>query len=259
MTLREGIRSSVAAVPFWRVAAPVLFSLNALHLLNGRNVAYIEIPKNATTVVKAVIWRLQHFLGAIGTPGPATGSFHRRTQAPWTRFRDRPASVGLWLASRRKRIFTVLRSPETRILSAYLDKILDINGQPTAQKRLLLRRFGFEEKTPDFETFLDRLRDRKLLYSDKHFVPQVDLISLFRADAACLRMESPRLVHDIFDFISAGEDVGDFDRAVLERITPPHPTHASTQRVAQDFLSVRARKMIEAIYEKDFELLAYRG
>lgn len=246
----------LSVMPFWPAAAPVLYSLNALHLLSGMSVAYIEIPKNATTVVKEVIWRLQHFLGTASRVGPIAGSFHRSTDAPWLRFRKQPLSSARYLASRRLRVFTVVRAPETRILSAYLDKILDINRQPTKYKHQLRRQFGFERKSPTFEEFLERLRDHRLLYSDKHFMPQRGLISLFKAKTTCLRMESPRLVHEVFDFISAGEEVGEFDRNLLDRITPPHPTHAAMR---QQFLSKRARQLIEAIYEKDFELLKNLG
>jgi hypothetical protein len=249
----------LSVMPFWPGAAPVLYSLNALHLLSGMRVAYIEIPKNASTVVKEVIWRLQHFLGAAGRVGPVEGSFHRSTDAPWVRFRKQPLSAVRYLASREVRVFTVVRAPETRILSAYLDKILDINRQPTTQKQQLRRQFGFESKAPTFEGFLERLQDERLLYSDKHFMPQWDLMSLFRTKTTCLRMESPRLIHDVFEFIAAGEEVSGFDRNQLDRIRPPHPTHASTRQVAQEFLSPRARGLIEAIYEKDFELLKNPG
>ncbi|MGI9401331.1 MAG: sulfotransferase family 2 domain-containing protein, partial [Rhizobiaceae bacterium] len=67
-------------------------------------------------------------------------------------------------------VFTVVRSPVTRTLSAYLDK---------AQQAKLKRKYGLfhkdESRDFTFEDFLNRLKDG-ILHKDIHWAPQVDIL-----------------------------------------------------------------------------------
>jgi hypothetical protein len=242
------------ATPLWLALAPSLYSLNALHVLKGTDVAYIEIPKNATTVVKMAIWRLQHFFDATRPATPPSGSYHSDKNAPWIRVTRQPLRIISKLTLGRTRAFSVIRNPETRLLSAWLDKIVDVNRQPTRHKHELRRRLGFGDTVPDFEGFLERLQDKSLLYCDKHFVPQSDLVSWFGRRATCFSIEEPDLVRQIVAFIAADKDLQGFDHTALDRIVAPHPTHASTREVSQSHTSPGSRKLIETIYGQDYEL-----
>jgi hypothetical protein len=117
-----------------------------------------------------------------------------------------------------------------------------------------VRRLGLDKTTPTFEGFLERLQDKRLLYCDKHLIPQSDLISIFGRDTTCFRIDEAHLTWKIVEFIATGKDLGSFDFASLDHIAAPHPTHASTQEVAKPFISARSRQLAESIYAKDYAL-----
>jgi len=158
-----------------------------------------------------------------------------------------------WLSSKDVFIFTFVRDPRTRILSAYFDKIAprgSRSNQPFRTEVQKLLGLDIEQSTSiSFDQFLDAIEredDPRML--NPHWRPQ-HLNTLHK------------LVRT--DFVGAIEKF-DEDLDELKRLAnlPDIPIEVRNQRqkIAEDLLSGRAdrRRRIESIYAGDFEAFGYQ-
>ncbi len=169
-------------------------------------------------------------------------------------FFSRPAFVGARIACdiRDKYFkFTFVRNPFTRVLSAYLDKIVRVGS------RRHYRRYGQwaakkgASKTPSFADFCSYLDDGGL-YEDAHWAPQLD----------CLLIPVSE-----FDFVGRFERLDTDLQTVLKRIFPvqvvsirssgPSKTHAS-DKLHQHY-SDREVEIVGRLYADDFRTFGYKN
>ena len=169
-------------------------------------------------------------------------------------FFSRPAFVGARIACdiRDKYFkFTFVRNPFTRVLSAYLDKIVRVGG------RRHYRRYGQwaakkgASKTPSFADFCSYLDDGGL-YEDAHWAPQLD----------CLLIPVSE-----FDFVGRFERLDTDLQTVLKRIFPvqvvsirssgPSKTHAG-DKLHQHY-SDREVEIVGRLYADDFRTFGYKN
>lgn len=145
----------------------------------------------------------------------------------------------------------VVRSPYTRALSSFLDRI-------GSGRRLEYREIrGYGDPTLEgFKEFLTDL-DRGVLYYDPHFRPQCDQM-LFPLSAFTSVIHFERLESELMSWLRGkfhkDADVSEmFTRST--RMVNLHQTHAD-EKVAS-FLDVESRELIRRSYRTDFELLHY--
>lgn len=136
-------------------------------------------------------------------------------------------------------VFTFVRHPVSRVLSAYLDK----SRMPALLKKHPMLRYE-PGTVAGFRYFLSCLEDGALS-DDLHWAPQADI-----------------LPHKIgsYDFIGRFENLeADLDyclhrisgESVGIRNARPHKTNANSR--LEEYVTVRERRILEKLYEKDFE------
>lgn len=164
------------------------------------------------------------------------------------RFYQRPAFASAATAHAIKHKyykFVFVRNPFTRVLSAYLDKVI---RQESPRYRKWALRKG-QPQTPSFADFCRYLDDGGL-YADAHWAPQVD----------CLLIPPSE-----FDFIGRFENLDEDLHKVLRRIFPDEQpvTHMAgpPRTFAGDKLnkhySEREFSLIARLYSDDFRVFGY--
>ena len=144
--------------------------------------------------------------------------------------------------------FTYVRNPFTRVLSAYLDKIVK---EPTERDRLLPTLGIAADAEVSFLDFLKAIHDQRDGWRDIHWATQSRLIQCNNID---------------YSFIGRFETFSSTFPPLLERLgieqehfdtasTAVHATNASS-RVAEH-LGAEERRLILTIYESDFINFSY--
>lgn len=197
---------------------------------------YSRIPKAANTTIVAALARHSSFQPRF-----------RRRQDPKYRF-QRP----LLLSSRQVRrlereafVFTVVRNPFSRVLSAYLDKV----GRRRHQGRRFLAWAQAHGQLGDFLGFC-RFLEAGALHLDMHWAPQADIL--------CLPLSR-------FDAIGRVESLDRDLPAVLERLFGRHQLEAGQRRGTttnaarrlQEAYGAEETAIIARLYRRDFELFGY--
>jgi len=228
--------------PYYRTRpalwSPRLRSLDArVAVSTRRSYACVRIPKAAnSTIVKTL---LHHF------PEPGAERLHPKKAFASPRKLSR-AEV------RRMEddffIFSVVRNPYHRILSAYLDKFE--REDPYAKPYLArVRRYGGGELS--FPAFCRYLADGGA-GENPHWVPQVRLLGLVGIER--------------LDFLGHVENLGPDLQRIVDRIaaaptplaiqpTGPAPTEAAEQAAA--WYDAECRQIVAGVYREDFEHLGY--
>ncbi len=141
--------------------------------------------------------------------------------------------------------FVFVRNPFTRVLSAYLDKVVRTNS-------IRYQRWAIKKGQPKAPTFADfcRYLDDGGLYEDAHWAPQID----------CLLMPLAE-----FDFVGRFENLDADLQKVLERIFPddnpvvhmagPPRTHAGSK--LDKHYSEKEIGIVARLYSRDFQMLGY--
>ncbi len=147
--------------------------------------------------------------------------------------------------------FTFVRNPYTRMLSAYIDKILKtgyFDKKPKAKiSKAMLKKIG---PRPSFHDFLFYLENGGL-YSNIHWAPQTSIFLI--------------PVND-FDFIGKVEKINTDLQTVLHQLFQsgqgnifrysPHATQASHK--ITDYYDSQAQEIVYRLYKDDFETLNYQ-
>ncbi|MCK8516991.1 sulfotransferase family protein [Methylonatrum kenyense] len=161
----------------------------------------------------------------------------------------RPSALWWWEVSRlRERffLFTVVRDPYSRILSAYLDKVQRSNRRSKVLSGLDLTD---DDAAIGFDEFCDFL-ERGGLDSDAHWCRQIDLIPCGPAYLHAIgRVES--LAQDLPEILHRATGVR---RKTLQSHSP-HKTGAS-ERMHTVYTKALAER-IRTIYKADFDAFGY--
>ena len=184
------------------------------NIVASRRLAYIYInnPKCGCSTVRQTLWAAEHALGLADAPG----SIHTEPDSwPWVDDSQR------WEHNEQAFVFTLVRNPYARVLSAYLDKIRDPNvWEPFAA------RHGLGDTQVSFIEFLRLIADEPPDQMDMHWRPQSHIVA-------------PRVVP--YDFIGTMEsfeqDLWHILKCIFRREMPisvlrPHRTDA-VERLAE--------------------------
>jgi tetratricopeptide (TPR) repeat protein len=130
-------------------------------------------PKSACSTLKLHVWRQDYEMGATPWEPPVGhGGIHRKEQTPLYKASVRQMDAALF----EKPIFSIVRNPYTRLLSAYLDKISIKLKRP---KRQLLVQMGRVEDAPvSFGEFVEFACGQNSRQMNPHYAPQSFLMQV---------------------------------------------------------------------------------
>jgi Sulfotransferase family len=139
--------------------------------------------------------------------------------------------------------FTYVRNPYTRVLSAYLDKVL----RDPAERLRLLPSIGLAaDSEPTFLEFLKAIQAQRDSWRDIHWVTQSRLVQINNINYNFIgRFES-----FVTTFPAILELLGIDHTLLAQAGTPPNVTRASDR--LREFIGPKEREVIIAIYEADF-------
>jgi hypothetical protein len=196
-------------------------------------VLYVPIPKAANTSVRRALCPCLHL------SIDSVQDVHKDERLP-----IKPWSEVASQISENSYLFTVVRNPYTRILSAYRDKVVRMNA-----KLISLQAMGIE-RTDNFDTFLTACArwPRKML--NDHFIPQSDLLAGPSATG-------------ILEYVKC-EDLPAVWSQVADRIEaagcprPAQPLHENRNSFsACPEFSPKHVSIIQRLYREDFERFGY--
>lgn len=221
---------------------------HSMHISLKHGYLYYETPKCACSTIKR---RLQ-ILELADTPIRPTGNVHNRMESPLIAPAQLPREqLNGILKEHRFPKFCFVRNPYTRVLSAYLDKI--VRDEP--QKAGVLKALGRNEADTEisFPEFLGSLLNTPPQRMDPHWMPQAFHLSLDLLD---------------YNFIGRFECFEkDFQTAL--RMILPRETRENLRAVTMDAHKTEASSQLETyfdgscvdlvrqIFQNDFEALGY--
>jgi hypothetical protein len=216
-----------------------------MHFSKRHRYLYVECPKVACSTIKTTLMRLE----LAGKPLPE--NIHFRPTSPLFGPRSDPAGFQEAVTSPRYVRFAFVRNPFTRILSAYLDKIVDRSKRGRAEQVQVQKSLGVGVpiSTVSFEDFLKIVRQQTLQEMDVHWLPQASVL-----------VGIPRLTF-IGRFERLEDDLSNTLRIIAPRNTiaveerRPHATGAREK--IKDLITAEARDLIAEIYRDDFIRYGY--
>jgi hypothetical protein len=199
---------------------------------------YVQNWKCACSTIKATLWGAEHAMGLAVQPG------YPHSHVEGMPFVNDPRR---WEHVEREFVFTFVRNPYARALSAYLDQIVK-NRNPDVWGRFAARHRLADEPL-DFGDFLRLLAATPPEHMDPHWRPQYYSIA-------------PDLVR--YDFIGTLETFDRDIQAVMQRVfsgAVPIRAYAahgtgSTERLARHYRAEEIA-LVRRIYEADFATLGY--
>ena len=130
-------------------------------------------PKSACSTLKFHVWRQDYEMGATPWKPPSGhGGIHRKEETALCKASVEDMETALF----ERPIFSIVRNPYTRLLSAYLDKISIDLKRP---KRQLLVRMGRVEDAPvSFAEFVEFICGQNSRQMNPHYAPQSFLMQV---------------------------------------------------------------------------------
>lgn len=222
------------------------------------NFLYAETAKVACSTIKRLLIRTENLYDRQDAPIDA----HNRDKSPLHGIKDHTEEIfNAVLQDPYIYKFSFVRNPYTRILSAYLDKIIR-NKRP---KKEILNIMNVDlnknpealEKHISFEEFLEAVKMQNLFEMNIHWRPQYyhirpDLIDYNKIG----RFET--FDNDIKEVIAVLKNrVSPYvQNKVKYKMSAPHKTN-SNEKVYQ-FYNSNARKLVSEIYACDFDTYKYK-
>jgi hypothetical protein len=213
---------------------------------NKHGYCYFRIPKCANSTVAKT---LAHYDPAIGVAEDDPDV--EKTKKRFDGFLDVRALTPAAL-QKKYFLFTFVRNPYSRLLSAYLDKIAG-RGDSSVDYNSVVKACGVERHTDvSFELFVGYLENRGL-WANPHWAPQVAMIPVKPARLGFIgRVES--LERDLATVIDRIFGAGTF---VSTQTRADGRQHA-TSRIEQFYDDELARR-VYGLYRQDFDTFAYRA
>jgi Sulfotransferase family len=209
-------------------------------ILASRRLPYIYVQnwKCGCSTIKSTLWAAEHAVGTAVAPGH-----------PHQRIADYPFinDPGRWEGAGREFVFTFVRNPFARMLSAYLNKIV-LHRDPSVWGRFAARH-GLGEEALPFGEFLELVARTPPAQMDMHWRPQSHTVA-------------PHAV--AYDFVGSmerfEEDLGQVLTRIFGRDLPvhehaPHRT-GSTDQLA-DHYGAEEIDLVRRICAVDFRELGY--
>lgn len=213
--------------------------------------AYVETPKVACSTIKYYLQLLEYD----GDRDKVAQNVHIRDQSPIRQINElnyNEAQIMQLLVGTTYFRFTFVRHPYTRVLSCYIDKIVQ-----RAHKSGTDRRFELLGFAPDADVslveFLRAVKNQPLREMDIHWMPQADIIGILNGYK--------------YDFIGRFEHFdADFAR-VLGRLGAPADWYQAIEnhqrRVTKakeklfEYYTSEAIELVQEIYAEDFARFGY--
>ena len=221
------------------------------HISDERRYFYFSNPKVCSTTILAVLQSAE-----TGQDVPAKiETVHDRAKSPLKNISTTAELMYQLFETPRYFRFTYVRNPYTRVLSAYLHKVV---GEPWARAEFMPQLGLYPAKEIGFAEFLRAVRDQADIARDIHWRTQAGLIQ-------------PRLVK--YDFIGRFESFAASFESVIERcnamtqkaairfldqeysMAAAHATDASAK--LKHYLGPEERDLIGLIYADDFNTFGY--
>lgn len=205
---------------------------------------FFRIPKSANSTITRTLAYYDDSIDYAVDGDPATNVAKKKF--------GNLLSTGAWRAEglRKYFLFTFVRNPYSRLLSAYLSKIVHGSKPIWQNKRAELAVFSGKEGIPSFATFVDYL-EKGGLYADPHWCPQVNLIPVpvsmlsFVGKVETIDEDIPRLVDKLF-----GE--GKF-----QEIKTREAGRRGASNQLAEYYTDDIKERVYALYKSDFETFQY--
>ena len=206
---------------------------------------FVETPKVACSTIKRVL----QFIEVDGDKSKLPKDVHDRKNSPLLN----PINIGVDLDELMSGDtyfrFCFVRNPFSRILSAYLDKVVENEWE----RNRLLPTLGFAKDAKiSLLQFLKAIRQTPHIHKDIHWTPQSYLLQKHKLN---------------YHFIGRFENFAAGFRQVIKKIQPDaddnlfkiradhHKTDASSK--IAEYISPAERDLILEIFENDFEVFRY--
>lgn len=231
--IRRGYKTLLTQVPFFKKAP---FFKN-LMILVDHNLVFVRVPKAGCSTVIA------RLLAEIGED--VSNNLHSENDLVTYERADFAKRLS-GLTQGRAKLFTVVRNPYTRVLSAYSNKISHENDGLRYRAEL-----GLPHKVEvNFEQFVDALTRMNPLALDMHFMPQSLILAQDSVQYdAIFHLEDMQACLDWLDGLLP--DSAEKKAAIIA----PHATNANAR--VKSLYTPEIKAKIEAYYADDFALLGY--
>lgn len=208
----------------------------AIFHIPGSDLVYVTNPKVACSNVK---WSL------VSAYAPDTmetiQSIHAIGQTP---FAKDPAQTIPLLSSRSKTIFSIVRHPRKRFVSAYFDKLVSPKN-PTGQRIAIS--LGLDEtKRHRPKVVLDRLLQQSRQDMNPHVAPQI--VNLFWGSIPYT---------DVFRLERLKRSDGVLDFAEMQLPFLDKSVHSTSAKVDMGLFGDEEFEMIDQLYKDDYEAFGY--
>jgi hypothetical protein len=217
---------------------------HVMHVSRRFNYVYVSNPKAACTTIK-------HYLvqAELGNPESHPRHIHQRRNVPLLMPRQLTPEEREGIVSGSFFLFTFVRHPLKRAVSAYADKILGNKKQ----KAEILEILGHDPEVLDrevsFEEFMTAITSQPPRKLNPHWRPQV--LNL-----------APNALN--YDFVGRVENLTDDMRAVCEKLGLPEyrirKRNAKSHKVDVDLnslITARAHDLATNLYEDDYRTFGY--
>lgn len=218
----------------------------AFHCSSRLGFVYVSVPKAACSTLKLTLQRME-----VDDPGYQPKQVHDRKNSPLAGIYDLGEDgMEALLASDSVLVFSFVRNPYTRLLSAYLDKIARLS--PGRRDRLA--GLGLDPELPpnalSFPSFVQRVAEQRDYDMDPHWRPQTRQLMLERIS---------------YDFIGRvetfDEDLERLDKLLSGRVSAcytPRARHATNaQALLRQHYDRQTKRLVRQRYASDFEALGY--
>ncbi|GAA4477541.1 sulfotransferase family 2 domain-containing protein [Gluconacetobacter asukensis] len=216
---------------------------NMVHVDPVRKIVYFEVPKAGCSSIKKYL--IQKMAGNVNYDKNHS-LIHDRQKSPLLRPFDLPEGEWYDLMERSGNIFSFVRNPYSRAVSAYLDKFK--MDERSYHKKAL----GFSESTePTFEEVLVAVKEKRNEERDIHFMTQDYLTGSGSVKFNIVgRLENFNIYLQAISIMFYGENNSDLEK--IREFGQIHKTASDVYKISREEML-----LISDIYKEDFGRFNY--